>query len=107
MNGDFFSSVYTSLGYLVGLGLPIIIGLLIKDTVLNITAGIQIKLNSNFQYINTFEFETRKNCRIFNIQFNTVEVQDLDTDQILVIFNKDFMKTKIWRNIDKKEESQN
>ena len=98
---DFFGGVTGGLGILIGVGIPVVTSLLVKDYIINFVAGIKIKLNTNFQYINSFEFDGRKNCRVFNIHMSYVEIQDMDADQLISIYNKDFVKTQIWRNIER------
>ena len=49
----------------------------------------------------SFEFEGRKKCRVSNIHFTTVEIQDMASDQFITVFNREFMKAKIWRNIER------
>lgn len=95
-------SIWQGLGILFGAGVPLVVILLIKDWLSNFVAGIQIKLNSNFQYINSFEFDGRKNCRISNIHLVKVEIQDLESDQFITLFNREFLKAKVWRNIERK-----
>ena len=101
MNQEFSDAMITGIGMLLGAGIPVVAIMLIKDFLNNFVAGIQIKLNTNFQYINSFEYEGRKKCRVSNIHFTTVEIQDMECDQFITIFNRDFMKAKIWRNIER------
>ena len=84
--------------YLIGVGLPLLILYLIKDFVANIASGILIKLKSNFHLHNNFSFDGRKNCRIKDAGLTEIVVYDVDTRQTLRIFNKDFVKLKIWEN---------
>ena len=82
--------------------IPIVVILLVKDYIRNIVACIQIKLSSNYQFVNSFQFDERKKCRIFNIGLQETIVQDIEKEQMLVIPNIEFIKMKIWRNIDAK-----
>lgn len=84
--------------YLIGVGLPLLIIYIIKDFVANIASGFLIKFKSNFHFHNNFSFDGRKNCRIRDTTMTEVIVFDVDTEQTLRIFNKDFVKLKIWEN---------
>ncbi len=101
MGNEFNDSVLNGLGILFGAGIPVVIIMFVKDWISNFVAGLQIRLYSNYQYINSFEWEGRKHCRISNIHFTTVEVQDTENDQFITIMNRDFLKTRIWRNVDR------
>lgn len=101
MNQDLFDAILTGSGLLLGAGLPVILVMLVKDFLANFVAGIQIKLNTNFQYINSFEFEGRRKCRVSNIHLSTIEIQDMESDQFITVYNKDFLKVKVWRNIER------
>lgn len=105
MEQELNSSVLDGLGILIGAGVPLIVIILVRDIISNFVAGIQIKMNSNYQYINDFEFEGRKKCRIVNIHPTTVEIQDMLSNQSIIMFNRDFMKAKIWRNIERVKRS--
>jgi len=97
-SGQLTSTILSGILIIMGAGTPVIAFFLIKDVIKNIVAGLEIKLNSNYQYVNDFEFEGRKNCRIVDIGFTKVTIQDLATEQIIVIYNKDFVSAKIWKN---------
>ena len=101
MDAQFSDAMVKGIGMLLGAAIPVILVMLIKDFLSNFVAGIQIKLNTNFQYINSFEYEGRKKCRVSNIHFTTVEIQDMECDQFITVFNREFMKAKVWRNIER------
>ena len=101
MQQEVNDSILTGLGVLIGAGVPLVVIMLAREWLSNFVAGIQIKMNSNYQYINCFEFEGRKKCRIINILSTKVELQDMESNQHMVMFNREFIKAKIWRNIDR------
>ena len=101
MDKEFSDAMLTGIGMLLGAGVPIVTIMFVKDFLNNLVAGMQIKLNSNYQYINSFGYEGRKKCRVSNIHFTTVELQDMESDQFITIFNKDFIRAKVWRNIER------
>ena len=96
-------TIMSGIVIVLGAGTPVILFFLIKDLIRNIVAGLEIKLNSNYQYVNNFEFEGRKECRIVDIGFTEVTIQDLSTEQIISIYNKDFLSAKVWKNHTLKE----
>jgi len=97
-------SVMQGIGIIAGAAVPVIIIMLVKDFIKNFVSGFQIKVNSNYQYMNNFEFKGRKSCRVVDIGINKITIQDLKTEQIITIFNKDFIKAEIWKNLKNKEE---
>jgi len=101
ISNEIMESMVNGTGLFFGIGIPLVLTALIKDYVANVASGILIKMSSNFQYINSFEFEGRENCRIFNMHLTTVEIQDMDKDQILTVFNSNFVRAKLWRKFDR------
>ena len=101
MNQELDSAILQGLGILFGVGVPVVVIMLVKEWLSNVVAGIQIKMNSNYQYVNCFEFDGRKKCRIINIHMTIAEIQDMESNQRIVLFNRDFIKAKIWRNIER------
>lgn len=101
MEQELNNDMMQGLGLLIGAGAPLVMILLMRDVISNFVAGIQIKMNSNYQYINDFEFEGRKKCRIVNIHPTTVEIQDMLSNQSITMFNREFIRAKVWRNIER------
>ena len=84
--------------YLIGAGVPLILLWISKDILANIVAGIQIRMKTSFSLNNNFEIYNRKNCRIEEQRLTQVTIIDVDTKQRMHIFNKDFVKQRIWEN---------
>lgn len=101
MNQELDHAILQGLGILFGVGVPVVAIMLVREWLSNFVAGIQIKMNTNFQYVNSFQFEGRKRCRVVNIHMTTVEIQDMDCDQFITIFNREFLRAKVWRNIER------
>lgn len=101
MSQELDSAILQGLGILFGVGIPVVAIMLVREWLSNMVAGIQIKMNSNYQYVNCFEFEGRKKCRIINIHITSVEIQDMESNQSIVMFNREFIKAKVWRNIER------
>ena len=84
--------------YLIGIGIPLLIIYLVKDYVSNIASYFIIRTNSTFQLHNNFEYEGRKNCRILEFTWTKVHIEDMGTNQVIKVFNKNFVNAKIWEN---------
>lgn len=84
--------------YLLGAGLPILMIWLLKDTMSNIVAGIQIRMKTSFSLNNSFEIFGRKNCRIEEQRLTQITILDADTRQRMRVFNNEFVKQRIWEN---------
>ena len=84
--------------YLLGIGIPALIVYCVKDFVANIASYFFIKGKSTFQLHNDFEVRGRKRCRVIEFHLTQVKIQDVESRQVLRIFNKDFIKLNIWEN---------
>ena len=83
---------------LIFAAIPIILFFLLKDSIRNIVAFLQIRMSTNYQFVNTFEFEGRPKCRIFNIGMQSTIIQDITKEQMMFIPNCEFRKMRIWLN---------
>ena len=94
----FIKSATMGFAYLLGIGLPFLAVYIVKDFVINVVSCFLIKGKSSFQLHNNFEFRGRKNCKITETTLTQVHIFDVDTRQILRIYNKDFVKVNFWEN---------
>jgi len=102
MNEPDLSLIIQALYILFFAGIPVILFFLIKDYVRNVAAFIQIKMGSNFQFINSFEYGGRKKCRIFSMTLQKTVIQDVEKEQLLFVPNCEFAKMKVWLNTEVK-----
>jgi len=102
---NFIGTSTNGFAYLLGIGVPFLIVYCVKDYVTNVASYFFIKGKSTFQLHNDFEIKGRKRCRVIEFHLTQVHIQDMETRQVLRIFNKDFVKLNIWENpVDRIEE---
>jgi len=89
--------------FICGIGVPVIGFFLAKDLVLNLASWVIIKVNTNFQFQNHFEMESR-NCQIIEIMWTKVIVVDVDTGEYTKISTSEFLKERVWMRSAKRRE---
>jgi len=90
-----FSLLLAGFWIICGIGFPLIAYFVLKDYIKNVGAWALIKLNTNYQFQNDFRMDGER-CQILQIRLQHTIILNVETAEITIIRNKDFLSKEVW-----------